>query len=55
VSGDVGYVAFFSFATNLPAGNNNNASVNLDTAPDLELLAKIQASDDFHSAQVIEL
>jgi D-3-phosphoglycerate dehydrogenase len=37
------------------AGGRALTVLNLDTAPDPELLAKIHASDDIHSAQVIVL
>ena len=37
------------------AGGTALTVLNLDTAPNEELLAKLRASEDVHSAQVIEL
>jgi D-3-phosphoglycerate dehydrogenase / 2-oxoglutarate reductase len=47
-------IATMSLSRN-QAGGRALTVLNLDTAPDPELLAKICASDDIHSAQVIEL
>jgi D-3-phosphoglycerate dehydrogenase len=47
-------IATMSLSRN-QAGGTALTVLNLDTAPDPELLTKIRASDDIHSAQVIEL
>jgi D-3-phosphoglycerate dehydrogenase len=47
-------IATMSLSRN-QAGGTALTVLNLDTAPSEELLAAIQASDDIHSAQVIEL
>jgi D-3-phosphoglycerate dehydrogenase / 2-oxoglutarate reductase len=47
-------IATMSLSRN-QAGGTALTVLNLDTAPDPDLLAKIRASDDIHSAQVIEL
>ncbi len=47
-------IATMSLSRN-QAGGTALTVLNLDTAPDPELLAKIRASQDVHSAQVIEL
>jgi D-3-phosphoglycerate dehydrogenase / 2-oxoglutarate reductase len=47
-------IATMSLSRN-QAGGTALTVLNLDTAPDAKLLAEINASDDIHSAQVIEL
>jgi len=47
-------IATMSLSRN-QAGGTALTVLNLDTAPDPDLLAKIRAGDDIHSAQVIEL
>src|SRR5437660_8208454 len=47
-------IATMSLSRN-QAGGTALTVLNLDTAPSEELLAEIRASDDIHSAQVIEL
>jgi D-3-phosphoglycerate dehydrogenase len=47
-------IATMSLSRN-QAGGTALTVLNLDTAPDPDILAKIRASDDIHSAQVIEL
>ena len=47
-------IATMSLSRN-QAGGTALTVLNLDTAPDEEVLAAIRASDDIHSAQVIEL
>jgi D-3-phosphoglycerate dehydrogenase len=47
-------IATMSLSRN-QAGGTALTVLNLDTAPDEELLAEIRASEDIHSAQVIEL
>jgi D-3-phosphoglycerate dehydrogenase len=47
-------IATMSLSRN-QAGGTALTVLNLDTAPSGRLLAEIQASEDIHSAQVIEL
>jgi D-3-phosphoglycerate dehydrogenase len=47
-------IATMSLSRN-QAGGTALTVLNLDTAPDEKLLTEIHASDDIHSAQVIEL
>lgn len=47
-------IATMSLSRN-QAGGRALTVLNLDTAPDAELLSKIAASEDIHSAQVVEL
>jgi D-3-phosphoglycerate dehydrogenase len=47
-------IATMSLSRN-QAGGTALTVLNLDTAPDEKLLAEICASEDIHSAQVIEL
>jgi len=47
-------IATMSLSRN-QAGGTALTVLNLDTAPDEELLSEIRASEDIHSAQVIQL